>query len=146
LATPDYFCADGQTVTVRWADRPEATQPIAHDSNTAPGWEVAGGLILSALLDSPEVKIIFNPPPQFSLKWSYGDTKQWQGEQVQDVVIAVAGQQNMQEMHLYVSPDGKRLVGFSTMNGGKPAWAHYVKQVENETLPKGVGTAPAARS
>ena len=142
LAAPDYYCADGSSVSVAWSDRPREAQPVAHGSNTTPGWEVSGGLILSALLDSTELKMIFNPPPQITLSWTFGPAKQWQGEAVRDVQVSLSQHPNMESVHFYVSPDEKKVVGFSTVSAGKPAWAHYMVQVENGAVPRGVGVAP----
>lgn len=142
---PDYYCADGRTVTIRWLGVRLGPRPLAHGSDTPVQWESSGGLILSVLLGSPEAEIIFNPPPRVSIEWSFGTTKQWQGEKVQDVQVEVSltALRNPYETHIFVSQDGNRLVGALTVNGERPGWAHYKNQVANRPLPKGVGVAPA---
>jgi hypothetical protein len=143
LPAPNFYCRDGATVDIVWPQRPRESRELTHDANTSPGWEVSGGLIMSALLGSPDADIIFNMPPGYKVTWSFGAAKTWQGEAVTDVAVHAEMQLRADDVHYYVSPDGKRLVGFSWSGGGpNPGWAHYLKQVENPTLPKSLGAAP----
>lgn len=143
LQAPAFYCGDGATVTIIWRDRPRERRELSHDSNTSPGWEVSGGLILSVLLGSPGADMMFNTPPGVSAKWSFGKATKWQGEAVREIQVAWDIQGRSGAMSVYVSANGRRLVGFSAAGGGsKPGWAHYMNQVENPTLPRSLGTAP----
>jgi hypothetical protein len=143
-AAPNYYCSDGATVTAVSQDRPRVESGLAHDVNTMPGWEVAGGVILSELLGSPSFGLIFSPPPGMSAHWNWGKAAKWQGEQVKEIVVGWQTQGRSEDISFYVSPNGKRVVGFSFKDGGggKPGWAHYMNQVENPAMPKGLGAAP----
>jgi len=141
---PNYY-ADGATVTSVYKDGHQTQRTIENEPNTSPGWDVAGGLIMSFLQKTTTEDMFRNPPAQFKMTYSFGDTKIWKSEAVRDIKMTFnAGGQDI-PVHIYLAADAPKLLGMSAqLQPDKPAGTMYYKdQKENPVLPATLGTVPS---
>lgn len=141
---PNYY-ADGTKVTSVYKDGRTTERTLEKEPNTSPGWDVAGGLIMSFLQKTTTEEMFRNPPAQFKMDYSFGDAKTWQGEAVRDIKISFsAGGQDI-PVHVYLAAEAPKLLGMSAqVQPDKPAGTMYYKdQKENPVLPATLGTVPS---
>lgn len=124
---PDYYC-DSEVVTTK--GKFEGVRPINKDANTAPGYEVSGGVVMTWLLDSP-MKTMFNTPPKgFDLKFSWGKRTEWHGQKVEEVVLTVVNE-GVTSASYFIAPNHKHLVGYEWTRDGKTGITTYKNQKDN---------------
>jgi hypothetical protein len=95
------------------------------DPNRAPGYEVAGGMVMTALLDSPNAKTYFSPPEGMKTEFTYGKTAEWKGAKVKEIVIAYEVGLTKGEYAVFLTEDGKWFVGMQYALNGKTGMVHY---------------------
>lgn len=119
------YVSDGANVTTSGPHRETTVRELNTDPNIAPGYEVAGGLLMMALLDSPNSKMLFDPPKEFKIEYSHGKTSEWKGTKVKEIVMSMdAGGQKL-DYSVFLSEDGKWFVGAQYPINGKTGWVHY---------------------
>jgi hypothetical protein len=119
------YVSDGANVTTYREGHEASVRELNTDPNISPGYEVATGLLLTALLDSPNAKMFFDPPKEFKIDYSYGKTNEWKGTKVKEIVMSMeAGGQKL-AYSVFLSEDGKWLVGAQHAMNGKTGWIHY---------------------
>jgi hypothetical protein len=119
------FVSDGANVTTSGAGRETTVRELNTDPNISPGYEVAGGLLMLALLDSPSGKTLFDPPKEFKIEYSYGNTSEWKATKVKEIVMSLEGGGQKTAYSVFLSEDGKWLVGAQYPINGKTGWVHY---------------------
>lgn len=130
---PDYIC-DGINVVDTGGSHPNHSEPINTDLNRMPGWEVSGGQILGWLMKSPSSQLMENPPAQFKVAFTWGDAKEWKGTPVKEIIAKIDGVS--ESMNLFLSTDGKRLLGWTSTFNKKDASVQYLDQKLNGVLAK----------
>jgi hypothetical protein len=128
---PSFSC-DGKTVTRKTPNGAEHSDSINTDPNRMPGYEVAGGLVMTALLDSPNAKMFLSPPPQIKIAYSYGKTAEWKGTKVKEIVMTFEMGERKDDFSVFLTEDGKWFVGMQYPINGKSGWIHY-KDAKHET-------------
>lgn len=128
--SPDYYC-DGVNVTT--VGRFEGTRPLNKDANTMPGYEVAGGLIMTWLLDSPTKNFFSKPPSGMEVTMAWGPRKTWHDESVVEVILTatMASQKDASVVSIFMDPEHKKLIGDEWTREGKTGWALYKNQKDN---------------
>ena len=127
---PDYYC-DGTDVTT--VGRYDGTMPINKDSNTSPGYEVSGGIIMMWLMDSPGRHFFSVPPPGMELELSTGQRSTWKEMKVAEIVITVkiGGQNDKSTLSAFLDSERKKLIGYEWTRDGKTGWMLYKNQKDN---------------
>ncbi len=128
---PSFRC-DGKVVTTKRPDGEVMSDELNTDPNRMPGYEVAAGLVMTALLDSPSAKFFSSPPENMSISYSFGKVTEWKGAKVKEVVLAVTIGERKSDYSIYLTEDGKWIVGMQYPINSKTGWVHYkdAKHVE----------------
>ncbi len=125
------FVSDGTRVTATYPDGHKEVVPPPAENNE-PGWEVAGGFILSWLQNTPTGNYLFSPPQGASVDWSYGPRIEWRGRPVKELVLRVEHGANAgggaSTASIFVDPNSHEYVGMEWVNAGKPGYALYKDQ------------------
>jgi hypothetical protein len=140
------FYADTINVNLVMPDLTRSTMPIISEPNTMPGWEVAGGPILTWLQATPSVDLIESPPTSLGVLMTYGTRTKWRGESVVEVLTAVGAGGERMTVSYFVSPYLNRLIGSEWRQGKRAGWIHYTKQIANPELPEKLGETPPQQS
>lgn len=141
VAAPDFFC-DGSEVARVKDGRTVQTDPINHDSNVIPGWEVSGGLIMSALMRTSTVDWLGHPGQGVVMDYADGKAIHWKGEAVHEIVLTTRTAEMSRTLSFYLSPNGRLLLGMSSVVKGKVVWMRYTKQKRNPGMRAALGTPP----
>lgn len=136
------FYADGDRVLWIFPDGTSDGLELRPLPGTSPGWEVAGGLILSWLQSNENGRILLDPPKELTIEWSYGAREEWQARKVREIVgtVALAGKRSTAS--LFVDAAKRSLVGIEGRSGAKIGWALYSDQKLNPDLPATLGSPP----
>ncbi len=121
---PSFEC-DGKVVTTKRPGDEETSDELNTDPNRMPGYEVAAGLVMTALLDSPSAKFFSSPPENMSIAYSFGKTTEWRGAKVKEVVLAVTMGERKSDYSIFLTEDGKWIVGMQYPINNKTGWVHY---------------------
>jgi len=141
---PNYYC-DGKTVVSIHRTGERTSRSLSREPNSTPGWEVAGGLILSWLMNGVTAERIANPPKGVTIEYRAGSARSWQGHAVREVIVEMSQSGKQLDLHAYFGPERPELLGLEWMHQGKPGAVHYLHQQANPTLPPTLGDPPAAR-
>jgi len=139
---PDFY-ADGKQVT-KLAAGVATTDPLETRPNFSPGWEVAGGPILSSLQRTETLKMLLEPPAGFSTEYRWGTIDKFDGQPVRDAVLVWKAGEMENEIHLYLAKSAPQLVAisFRSSDGKTKGQMVYRDQQENPKLPDTLGQAP----
>lgn len=141
---PDFFC-DGSEVARVKEGRTVKIDPINVDPNVMPGWEVSGGLVISALMHTQTLTWLAHPAKGMELNFAEGKTTRWKGEAVHEIVVTTGSGEKSPPSSFYLSQDGRSLVGASSVRGGKEVWMRYTHEKRNPSLPANLGATPPPR-
>jgi len=136
---PDYFC-EGKEVVSRQITGQTSTRELNRDPNILPGYEVAGGMIVSWLLKSPNADMLFNPPKGFEVGYELGAQTRWHEMDAKELKITIKSGGQGSDVRFLLSPDLKSLVGFEWKREGKTGWAIYSDQKRDPKLSDTLGT------
>jgi hypothetical protein len=148
---PDFY-ADGRHVLWSHPDHRWSPGELVPEPNTAPGWEVSGGPIVSWLQDTWTGRAYLEPPKEMQLSWQFGPRTEWRGQRVREIVGTIGGRRDASfslfvdaQRKLLVGVEYQVLVGAENQASGKVGWAVYADQQINPALLATVGNAPATR-
>lgn len=135
------YLANGDDVLSVYPDGRTMRSPLSPDENTMPGWEVAGGPIVSFLQKTHSSEIYRNPEKTFKCEYSFGKATQWSGMAVREIVMNIStGQGTAPAIHWYLDPKAPKLLGMAVDSPGMPKGsAIYKNQVDNPKLPDDLG-------
>lgn len=144
------YYADGEQLITVLSDGRQRIGLIKPEPNTAPGWEVSAGLILSWLQNTESGQRLFDDKPlPPTLRISMGPRTKWHGYRVREVLIKDNKISRYYPHGLYTSffldATKPKLIGLETNIVHKIGWALYADQKQNPALPKTLGQAPTAR-
>lgn len=155
VVTPNFYCRDGRVVTfTRDLRRLEESSEVR--PNFMPGWEVAGGLNLSCLMQTPNAETFFIepikpklppnlPPGQEPKEQGYafrmGQKREFQDERVQEIIVSVLGE-NSFEFSVFTQRTGRTIVGTEIVNPSLTGWTVYRDIKVNGPMPDDLGTPP----
>jgi hypothetical protein len=136
-----YYCNGTEVLTIR-ADKARSVRLLNTDPNIQPGYEVTGGLVLSWLLGSPTSQFIFSPPESFSVAYSWGDRKTWEGFSVREAVLTMGSGDRTQVISLFLDAKRPTMAGQEYMENGERHYRVYREAKENPELPDKLGDHP----
>ncbi len=128
---PDYYC-DGKNVTT--VGGPGGVQALNTDPNITPGYEVTGGLIMTWLLNTPNKRVLMNPPQGIEFQFSWGKKDTWRDHKVSEIVIKVIAGSVDNSISVYFDPERKHLLGNEYKAGEQSGWMEYKGQMDNPKL------------
>ena len=130
---PDYYC-DGFDVTA--IGRFKSTKPINKDTNTSPGYEVSGGIIMMWLMDSPGKQFFSKPPAGMDIELTAGQRTIWKDLKITEVVISVkmGGQDDESTFSAFLDTAKKKLLGCEWTREGKVGTTVYKNQRDNPAV------------
>lgn len=123
---PDYI-SDGKTVKSMRSGKLERSDSVEIPDNTSPGWEVSGGMAMSWLMKTQVGSFFLTPPPNFTVKYRFGDTKEWQGTPVSEIIGDFTMDGNPVPIHIFLNPSRTALVGLSTESPQLTGYMKYTK-------------------
>jgi hypothetical protein len=138
---PNYYASGSQVVEI-WPNKRRTESPLEVPPNMSPGWEVSGGPVMGWLQATPVSDLVLNPPSSITAKWSPGTNTTWQGENVREILLNWSAGAQTTPVSFYLSPDGRRLIGYAFTTDSKTGWVIYKDQKLNPTLPDTLGTPP----
>lgn len=138
---PDYYC-DGSQVTSVAPGTPRPPRPLNTDPNISPGYEVSAGVILSFLLDSPNVKLYLDPPAALGMKWSLGPATAWKGDRAKQLLLTVSREGQTVTGTFYYAESPLRMLGMEFKAPTQSGWMRYKDQKTNPKLPNTLGDPP----
>jgi hypothetical protein len=136
------FYADGVQTLALYPDGRRSIGELRPDPNTAPGWEVTGGLIVSWLEHTESCEKVFHPKEGLFVQWELGPRVQWRDHPVVEIVGVISNQDKLSTLSFFVNPEEKRLIGLETLAGDRTHAALYLAQKENPDLPDTLGVFP----
>jgi hypothetical protein len=140
---PDYY-ADGRQVLMIRPGNVWSTEPLQPEPNTAPGWEVSGGLIMGWLQETPSSRFFLEPPKNMSIQWELGPRTSWHGRAVRELRAKMTWEQKPgPDYSMFIDAQRPLLIGFEWVPNDKPGWALYADQRLNPPLPASLGDSPA---
>jgi AhpC/TSA family len=141
---PDCY-ADGRQVLWIHPDNRWSTGELVPEPNTAPGWEVSGGPIVSWLQDTWSGRAYLDPPKEMKVTWQFGPRVEWRGQRVREIVGTIGDSHRDSGFSLFVDAQRNLLVGDENRFNEKVGWAVYADQQANPAVPATLGNAPARR-
>ena len=129
LPTPSYYKENGQIYALLPSGG-KARSAVKLDTvkGNVPEWELAGGMVLSAVEETPASGFILNPQNDKNAHYKFGPTTSWRGEKVREIQM-ISKDAGGASASFFVSPDQRRLVGVQYRQGRQSGWVHYRTQV-----------------
>jgi hypothetical protein len=145
---PDYYCNGQAVFLLRGGELFE--EPLEVPEDRSPGWEVTGGLILSAIVQSNAARALAKTrESKPAWEWRLPEPDEWKGMGVQRVSVLQDDGEGTKRtvVTLYLDAGMRRLVGFSWSPDGrqKRGSARYLDQQFDVALPDTVGDPPWVR-
>lgn len=130
---PDYYC-DGSDVTT--VGRFDGTRPINKDTNTSPGYEVSGGIIMMWLMDSPGKQFFSKPPAGMEIELMSGRRNTWKDLKVTEILISVKidAKDDKSTLSAFLDADKRKLLGYEWTRDEKTGTLLYKNQMNNPSV------------
>src|SRR5438093_1490904 len=139
---PDYH-ADGMHVVWLSPSGRRFVDGLMPNQNTAAGWEVSGGPIMSWLQNTPTGRSYLGP----EIEWRVGTRPRWHELNVRELSGASRDRPDLPGFSFFIDEGRKLLLGFENRSQGKPGhpgWALYQDQKLGPPLARSRGEHRAA--
>jgi hypothetical protein len=128
IPTPSYYKENGQIYALLpGGGKARSAVKLNSEKGSVPEWELAGGMVLSTVEETPSSGFVLNPQNDKNAHYKFGPTTNWRGEQVRE--IQMISKDAGASASFFVSPDQRRLVGVQYRQGRQSGWVHYRTQV-----------------